>query len=89
LAECRATSATTVFLLTTPSFCEDLNEVPILQVPAGADGANAVMMQLIPVLKILGVVVLAGLPGGCGDSFGGRRAISGTITFQGKPLDQG
>ena len=41
-----------------------------------------------PVVFLPGVLALF-LAGGCGDRYGGRRAVSGTVTFQGKPLDQG
>jgi hypothetical protein len=37
---------------------------------------------------VLGAPVIL-LSSGCGDASGGRCAISGTVHFQGKPLDQG
>src|SRR5579883_2480231 len=47
------------------------------------------MMRLVSILKILGALAAVALAGGCGDSYGGRCAVSGTIMFQGKPLDHG
>ena len=45
------------------------------------------MPRLASLAKAL--VMLAVLSGGCGDAFDGRRAVSGTVIFQGRPLDQG
>jgi hypothetical protein len=41
------------------------------------------------VRRLLLALLLAGPAAGCKDSAGGRCAVSGTVTFQGQPLDQG
>ncbi len=38
---------------------------------------------------LLPVAVLLLLAGGCGDRFGGRQEISGTVTLKGQPVDEG
>jgi hypothetical protein len=39
--------------------------------------------------RLLLVVALLLVAGGCGDSAGGRQEISGTVTLRGQPLDEG
>src|SRR5688572_4368368 len=42
---------------------------------------------LLPVMVLLPVTVL--LAGGCVESAGGRQEITGTVTLNGQPLDEG